>query len=175
MTTQTYCTIAEVKDLLSDHGALLAADDDEDAAVDASGTESDVYENCIERAAVKMNMAVANTKYTLAELANNGWMKWCNAVMAAVTLRRRRGNPCPLSLLEEEKELLETLKLIQTGQLDNIGGQASSLDCLPAVTNLTTEPWRRMPVRRRQDISTGSRPDGTRKSWDESPAYDYTI
>ena len=164
-----------MKDLLSDHGALLAADDNEDAAVGSSGTESDVYDNCIERAAVKLNMALCNTKYTLAELATNEWMKWCNAVMAAVTLRRRRGNPCPLSLLEEEREFLETLKMIQTGQLDNIGGVAAAMDCTPAVSNLTTEPWRKMPVRRRDTISTGARPHGSRKTWDETVSDDYII
>ena len=175
MSTTIYCTIADVKDLLSDHGVLVAADDNENDLVDSSGTESTVYDNAIQRAAVKLNIALSNTKYTLAELSTIDWMKWCNAVMAAVTLRRRRGNPCPLSLLEEEKEYLETLKMIQTGQLDNIAGVAAAMDCGPAVSNLTTEPWRKMPVRRRDTISTGKRADGTRKTWDESTSDDYTI
>ena len=175
MTTQTYCTIADVKDILSDHGVLVAADDNENELVDSSGTESTVYDNAIERAAVKINMALANTKYTLAELASLAWMKWCNAVFAAVALRRRRGNPCPLSLLEDMKEFLETLKQIQTGQLDSIAGVAAAMDCGPAVSNLTTEPWRKAIVRRRDTISTGSRASGTRKTWDETVSDDYII
>lgn len=175
MTTQTYCTSDEVKHVLSDHGVLVAEDDNENDIVDGSGTESDVMTNVIERGAVKLNMALANTKYTLAELATIPWMKWANAVFAAVKLRRRRGNPCPQSLLEEESEFLETLKQIQTGQLDTIGGVPAAMDCGPAVTNHTTEPWRGMPVRRRDFISTGSRPDGTRKSWSETVHDDYVI
>lgn len=150
-------------------------DDNENGLVDSSGTESTVYANAIERAAVKINMALVNYKYTEAQLSGNAWMKWCNATMAAVALRRRRGNPAPTSLLEQEKEFLTALDQIKTGQLDAIPGTAPTLDCLPAVTNLTTEPWRKMPVRRRDTISTGARPDGTRLNWSESVGYDYVI
>ncbi len=42
MSLQTYCAIADVKDILSDNGVLYRTDDDESGSVAGSGTESNV-------------------------------------------------------------------------------------------------------------------------------------
>lgn len=171
MTVQTFCTIADVKDLLSDNGVLYRTDDDESGAVAGSGTESTVQSHAIELAAVKMNMYLQQTAYTLTALANNEWCKWCNAVKAAVALCRRRGNPVPQSLLQEEQEFDRMLEMLRKGQIDAIPGTNPSHESTPVTINFTTEPWRRHPVRRKDGSSTGQRPPATVKRHDEIPYY----
>lgn len=171
MTVQTYCVIADVKDILSDNGVLYRTDDNEDGSVAGSGTESTVQSHAIEFAAVKMNMYLQQTAYTLTALANNEWCKWCNAVKAAVILCRRRGNPVPNSLLQEEQEFERMLEMLRKGTIDAIPGTNPSFETTPVVTNFTTEPWRRTPVRRRDGSSTGQKPPATVKRHDEVPHY----
>lgn len=179
MTVQTYCTAVHINDVLSDNGVRFRADDDQSGAVAASGTESTAVSNAIERSATRMNMALQHTAYTLSALASNEWCKWCNAILAAVQLCRRRGNQVPQSLLQEEQYYLETLGLLQRGVLGDIPGTHPSFETMPTVTNYTPEPWRAgMPVRRREVTSTGSRPPGTVKSWPSYPlgvASDWSI
>lgn len=175
MTVQTYCTIAHVKDILSDNGVLFRSDDDEDGVLESSGTESTAQSNAIERSATKMNMMLQQTAYTLADLANNEWCKWCNATMAAVALCRRRGNPVPQSLLQEEQEYMRILEYLRAGKIDMIPGTTPSLESTPTVTNFTTEPHRVMPVRRRDANTTGTHPTPPVKHHDEYPTRDWSV
>lgn len=172
MTVQTYCAIADVRYILSDHGVLASTDDDESGSVNGSGTEALVHTNAIQLAAVKMNMVLQSTCYTLTALANNEWCKWCNAVKAAVALRRRRGNPVPQTLIQEEQEFDRYLEMLRKGIVDAIPGTAPTLESIPTVTNFRVEPWRRMPVRREASTSTGQAPPATVKRHDEYPTWD---
>lgn len=174
MTVQAFCTIADVKDLLSDAGVLYRTDDDEGGTVGGSGTESTVQANAIERAATKMNMALQQTAYDLDDLADNEWCKWCNATLAAWELCKRRGSPVPQSILEDVEYYLDTLNQLKTGQLNAIPGTNPTRETTPTVTNYTTEPYKAMPVRRRSHISTGTNPPGQVESWDEEPRQEYS-
>ena len=177
MTVQTYATAANVQHLLSDLGVTFRIDDYQTGTPGANTTEANAVTNCIEHAATKMNMIFANfTLYSLASLASNEWCKWCNAVKAAVALCKRRGNPVPMSLLEDEQYYEGYLKLLQNGVVAVIPGTVPTIDGRPALTNFTTEPFRPgMPVRRQDHISTGTTPDGTTKNWPSYPIYNYEI
>ena len=174
-TSQTYCTVADVKDILSDNGVLVRTDDDESGAVAGSGTESTVQANAVDRAASKMNMYLEQTAYTLVSLANNAWCKWCNATIAAVEFCKRRGNPVPQPLLEDFQWYMDMLMQLARGVFHAIPGTNPAVETSPTVSNLTTEPYKHMPVRRRPFTSTGKPPDGHHLSWPEEPRRDYSI
>jgi len=152
MAIQTYCTIANVKSILSDHGAEAFADDNLDGSLSA-GEEQYITDAISRAAALKMNIYLSG-RYDLSDLASNGWCQWANATFAALLVSMRRNNPAPQSLLAETQELTETLKAIQAGRMP-LPDQSESYDQRPTVSNFDVERWRaRWPVRVREDEST---------------------
>ena len=109
MTTQTYCTVADLQDVLGAFAYSVSINDTETGLITSDDTEHAT--NAIERAATAMNAYLAQ-KYILSELANSDWCKWVNADWAAMLLMERRNNPSgPLAQkVIEHKQLLADIR-----------------------------------------------------------------
>ena len=154
--TTTYGTRAGIESIMSP-ATLLAHIDDDQTGTESAGETAHVT-NAIERAAVRINMAVSR-QYDLADVTSNTWLVWANNVLAAEMLYARRGNPAPQSIMDAAKEIESLLTEIQWGRA-SLPEQVPSYDFGPAVTNFHVEPGRRIaPVRVSREESTGANPE----------------
>jgi hypothetical protein len=157
---QTYCTQTEIEQVLSSSGLLSRADDDETEVID-----SGIVSAMINRGASLMNAYLNCTQYSLSDLANDEWCKWCNATLSAYLFATRRGNPAPNSLQDERDQYFEWLDQIRNGQM--CLETAPTLETTPTVTNFRVQPFRgKAPVRRQERTSTGKVPPGKVKKFD---------
>ena len=159
MAVQTYCTILEVEQILSEHGVTAYVDDklcyERDTDEDATALAM------IERAAeMVLNFRLCN-RYLIPDLSGNSWCKWANATIAAMYTATRRNNPTPESLQRDVEEIYENLRQIANGWM-KLPNQRESFDMSPAVTNYDVERIRSVqPVRVVVEESTRPRPAGT--------------
>ena len=160
--TQTYCTKSDIS-ALWDPADLLASVDD-DASGTYSPTEDGYITRAIERAAGRMN-AYLEQRYKLADLAANAWCRDANAAIAAYLLSIRRGDPAPAPLQLQYDAYMSDLYEISRGLL-GVPEAPPSLEMIPTVSNFRIDPRQsRAKVRRVSEISSGSPPGASRKSF----------
>jgi phage gp36-like protein len=114
MSTQTYCTLADIEAVWNPLSLLESVDDDGNATL--SPAEEALVEQAIERAAGKMHSYLL-LRYDLADLADNFWCRDCNAVLAAYFLATRTGSTAPDGLYFEYSRYLTDLANIRDGLL----------------------------------------------------------
>lgn len=166
----TYCERSDIETILSVAGLLACIDDDESG--DESPEESQHVVNAIERSAVKLNAQVGR-QYILADVANNAWMKWANAVLASAMLKRRRDNPLSETLAADVKEVEELANEIAWGRR-SLPEQVPSFDHSASLTNFKVEMGHQSsPVRVSVSESTGNAPEPGVKRNISSPIYPY--
>ncbi|HZL88953.1 MAG TPA: phage protein Gp36 family protein [Pirellulaceae bacterium] len=160
--TQTYCTKPDIEALWTP--ALLLASVDDDTSGTLSPTEEAYITAAIERAAGRMN-AYLEQRYPLADLAGNAWCRHANAAIAAYLLSIRRGTSAPAPFQLQYDALLSDLYDISRGRL-NVPEAPQTLEMIPTVSNFRIDPRHsRAKVRRVAEISSGSPPPGSRKSF----------
>lgn len=154
--TTTYCVRADIESLVGIPAVLACIDDDHDGVESAGDTLN--ITAAIERAAVEMNGAL-DRQYTLADLSDNDWCKWCNANLAAMFLFARRGNPAPSSVIEAAQAYRERLAEIMYGR-QQVPEQNPSFEHTPAVSNFKPEIGKYdNPIRVVREESTGAAPN----------------
>jgi len=131
MSTQTYCTKADLEAIWPPADLLASVDDDTSGTL--SATEESYIDRAIERAANFMNSRL-ETRYRLADLAGNAWCRDANAALAAYWLSTRRGDPAPAQLQQQYDAYLATLAEIAAGRM-KVPQAAESFDMTPTVTN----------------------------------------
>lgn len=115
-----YCTISDIKSILSSAGVVYAVDDDRSGG---NSTEEINYANdCIERADAHIQMLV-QTYYDVNQLPGNIWVKWCSATLAAVDIMTRRGEQVPSGLVYRWRQYQDALQRISIGQLQIPGAE----------------------------------------------------
>lgn len=162
MSTQTYCTRADVEASWTPADLLAAIDDDSSGTISAG--EEAIVTRAIERAANRMNAAL-EMRYSLALLAGNTWCRDCNAALAAYLLATRRGDPASDVIQEQYETWQHDLESIAAGSL-RVPQVVETLQHSPTVTNFAVAPLERIAtVRRLDDVSTGDLPSGAVKSF----------
>ncbi len=131
MTTQIYCTKADIEAIWPPTDLLASVDDD--ASGTLSATEDGYITRAIERAANQMNVRL-EMRYVVEDLADNTWCRDANAAIAAFLLSTRRGDSAPAQLQEQYDAYLAALAAIAAGRL-KVPQQAESFTALPSVTN----------------------------------------
>ena len=142
MSTQIYCTKADIEAIWP-AGSLLASVDD-DASGTLSATELSYIDRAIERAANFIN-ARLEMRYRLSDLAVNTWCRDANAAIAAYWLSTRRGAAAPAQLQQQHDAYVAQLVAIVSGSI-KLPQQAESFDVMPGVSNFAislAEPWRK--------------------------------
>jgi hypothetical protein len=161
---QTYCTKPDIEALWTP--ALLLASVDDDSSGTYSPTEDGYITRAIERAADRMN-AYLEQRYKLADLAANTWCRDANAAIAAYLLSIRRGTSAPAPFQLQYDALMSDLYDISRGRL-NVPQATQTLEMIPTVSNFRIDPRHSLSkVRRVSEISSGSPPSGSRKSFPE--------
>jgi hypothetical protein len=107
------CTESDVSDLLSVEGVVEASTDGDDG----DGSNQTAVSNAIERAESILKQYIAG-RYDTTALSSNTWAKWACALIAAVQLFRRRGNPLNAGLTESWDELKDHLERIREGSAE---------------------------------------------------------
>ncbi len=160
MAVTAYCTTTQLTQLWSQFGMNVRLDDNEDGLAD-----SGVADAVIEKSTTTVNRYLLQ-RYTVAVCAASAWVKWCTAVIAACDLARRRGNPVPEALADEEQRYLEALANILAGKENLVtddGVAPPALDNTPTVSNMMIDGrYRRAKVRRIPATSTGGTQSGGR-------------
>src|SRR3954469_21335327 len=113
MSTQTYCTRADVEAAWTPADLLAAVDDDASGTISAG--EEAIVTRAIERAANRMNSAL-ELRYSLDLLSSNTWCRDCNAALAAYLLATRRGDPASDLIQEQYESYLEDIEQIAAGR-----------------------------------------------------------
>ena len=156
MAVQTYCTRTEIEDILGIPGVLACLDDDE-SGIEESSPESAYLTSCIERGAIEINGQITY-QYTLASVASNDWLKWCNAYLAAYYLKTRRGNTCDEGIVDQVVEYRKLLNEIRWGRF-SLAGQLPSFSGAPSVSTFKPELMKvSNPIRVVEEESTGGTP-----------------
>lgn len=162
MSTQTYCTRADVE-VAWTPAALLAAVDD-DATGTISAAEEAIVTRAIERGANRMNGSL-EMRYGLVLLAGNAWCRDCNAALAVYLLATRRGVAASAAIQEQYEAFLLDLEQIVAGRM-RVPQASEALQHSPTVTNFAVDPNQPLAtVRRLDDLSTGDLPSGALKSF----------
>lgn len=104
------CTVEDIADLISLDGVIQASTDGDDG----DSVNDPAVDNAIERGEQILKQYISG-RYDTASLTTNKWAKWACALIAAVQLFRRRGNPLAPGLQESWDELKEQLELIRDG------------------------------------------------------------
>ena len=131
MSTQNYCTKADIEAIWPPADLLASVDDD--ASGTLSATEEGYIDRAIERAANHIN-ARLDTRYRLADLAGNTWCRDANAALAAYWLSTRRGAAAPAHLQQQYDAYLAALGEIAAGRM-KVPQAAESFDLTPTMTN----------------------------------------
>lgn len=142
MTTQTYCTKADIEEIWP--AAELLASVDDDASGTLSAAEEAHITRAIERAANVIN-ARLEVHYRLAELAGNAWCRDANAAIAAYLLTTRQGDPAPAHLTQQYDAYISALTDIAAGRM-TVPQITETFDVTPGVTNFEVrlnEPYRK--------------------------------
>jgi phage gp36-like protein len=170
-----YADRDDVERIWSQYGVMARADDDDDLD-DEDLNEEENVPFALSKGAADINVYLLQ-RYTVAVVQTSTWVRWVNALFAAVELARRRGNPVPQPLLDEYNRLLEILKAIASGEMPFVtdtGLAPPEHDNTPFVSNLTvdTRP-RRAKIRRVDATSTMQQGDRTRKQFSafDVPGY----
>ena len=162
MSTQTYCTRADVEAAWTPADLLVAVDDDSSGTISAG--EEAIVTRAIERAANRMNAAL-EMRYSLDLLAANTWCRDCNAALAAYLLATRRGDPASDAIQEQYEAWQDDLESIAAASL-RVPQVVETMQHSPTVTNFEVAPLERIAtVRRLDDVSTGDLPSGAVKSF----------
>lgn len=146
----TYCTIDDVRDLLSASGVSLASDDN---------PPSD-YGNALEKAGAKIDW-YCYKRYEPAQLANSPLVRDWAAVLAAWFLRTRRGNAPPQGLAILYQQAIQDLEEVKKGQAE-IPTLAVRRSYVPVliVKRSTQRPYNRGVVERSRGTSATGGPRG---------------
>lgn len=118
MATSLYCSIDDVENILSEQGVTLRVDD----------SPPTTNGNILDRASRRVDGYLLR-RYREERLAESPWVQHATAVLAAVLLCGRRGNPIPSSLKAEWDEYKEELQRIRTENADlaDVPERATSL------------------------------------------------
>lgn len=135
MAIQTYCDRDDIASIISELGVIASIDDSMDG-VESVNDELQVTK-AIERAALKINQHVRQ-QYKLLDVANNTWLTYANAVLAAYDLRKRRGNPVEGSINDEYQEVQTVLNDVRWGR-QQLPDQAPSFDYTPTTSSMQTQ------------------------------------
>lgn len=146
-TDTLYCTLADIKELLSVNGTIGRADDDNDGSI--SATEQTYFDRAINWATSRVNLYCL-AKYAASELVTSALVNEWAVLCAAYWLSCRRGNPPPGSFDDLYKSAIDDLKLIHSGsfQIPDIGYRDSAW---PAWSNIRVDqgyPLRKIRVER---------------------------
>src|SRR5262245_11686249 len=147
MSTQIYCTKADIEAIWP-AGSLLASVDD-DASGTLSATELSYIDRAIERAANFIN-ARLEMRYRLSDLAANTWCRDANAAIAAYWLATRRGGAAPAQLQQQYDAYVALLDEIVNGRM-KAPQQAESFEMGPGVVNFEVRLDERRRKARRVD------------------------
>jgi len=142
----TYCSIADVQDILSAACVTLTTDDG----------PPDAYGNALAKAGNKIDFYLAR-RYDPTYLATSSLVvDWC-AALAAYYLTCRRGNPPPPGIAVLFQGAVEDLKAVQKGQAD-IPGLALIKSHAPGMSKMraTLRPYARAVV----EVSQGTHAAG---------------
>lgn len=131
MSTQTYCTKADIEAIWPPADLLASVDDD--ASGTLSATEEAYITRAIERAANQMNVRL-EMRYRVADLAGNTWCRDANAAIAAFLLSTRQGAAAPAHLAEQYDAYLAALTGIAVGR-QKVPEAGESFSALPSVSN----------------------------------------
>jgi hypothetical protein len=158
--TTTYCARNDIGSIIGEPSILACIDDDRDGV--ESPAEQLYIAAAINRAAVEMNQSLCR-QYTISELVNNDWCKWCNAYLASWFLYARRGNPPPPSIVDSVQTYRQQLAEIMFGRFQ-VPEQNPSFDHTPTVSNFKPELIKSVaPIRVNEEESTGLHPVPSRK------------
>src|SRR3954469_7816563 len=114
MTTQIYCTKADIEAIWPPADVVASVDDDGSGTL--SATESSYIDRAIERAANFLN-ARLEMRYELTDLTANTWCRDANAAIAAYWLSTRRGAAAPAQLQQQYDAYIAQLADIAAGRL----------------------------------------------------------
>jgi len=131
MTTQTYCTKADIEAIWPPANLLASVDDDTSGTL--SATEDGYITRAIERAANAINSRL-EMRYQIADIAGNAWCRDANTAIAAYWLSTRRGAAAPAHLQQQYDAYIAALDEIAAGKL-KIPQAIESFDVTPGVTN----------------------------------------
>lgn len=138
-----YCTLNDIKDVLSTEGVDLRLDD----------SPPSTYADVIDEASQSVAFYTWE-RYSDSTLAANLWIKHATKVVGALLLCERRGNPVPVGILERFGRYEKQLELIRTAKA-KIPNAALRKSAVPVMSNLraVTRPYPRIVVEGTQ--STG--------------------
>lgn len=160
MPVQTYCSRSDIEAVIGEASVLACIDDDQDGQ--ESSTEKLIVTSVIERAALELNAALRH-QYILSDVADNDWLKWANAQLAAYMLRTRRNNPAEQSHLDTVTEIRRMMVEIRWGR-DQLPDQSPSFSHIPTVSTFRPELNNpNGPIAVDVQQSTGEAPGGNRK------------
>lgn len=162
MSTQIYCTRADLEAAWTTADLLAAVDDDASGTI--STDEDAIITRAIERAANRMNAAL-EMRYGLSFLADNAWCRDCNAALAIYLLATRRGTAASDPVQEQYEAFIVDLEQIVAGRL-RVPQAIEALQHSPTVSNFVVQPTQRVAtIRRVDDLSTGEMPSSGVKSF----------
>jgi len=142
MSTQTYCTKADIEAIWPPADLTASVDDNANGIL--SATEEGYITRAIERAANAINSRL-EMRYRIADLVGNEWCRDANAAIAAYWLSTRRGAAAPAHLQQQYDAYIAALEDIAKGRL-KIPQAIESFDVTPGVTNFEIhldEPYRK--------------------------------
>ena len=147
-TTYIFCTIDDVRDVLSAAGVTLASDDSPPTA----------YGNAIAKAG-NVIVKYLFRRYDPNSLMQSDLVKDWAAAVAAFKLRTRRGNPAPPGVIEAYQEALEDLKQMKAG-VNEIPGISPRKQYAPGLSKMrsTLRPYPRAVVEPSQGTTLGGTP-----------------
>lgn len=163
------CSIADVKDVMSDYGVAAYSQDSYPFLV----MDSARVTRMIERA--QSEILYFLTKYdgsALVASGTNEWLRWCCATFASFALSSRSGQVPSPALAARRDEYLESLREIRAGQ-GQIPGVSKTPEDIPAMSNLRIDPrWNVHRQRVEIPISTGKLDSSKTRSPDHFAAQE---
>jgi len=139
----TFCTKSDIESILSAALVARAVDDDEDGGVSAE--EDAAIDAAIRRAAGTIH-AYLGSRYDLASLADNVFLRDANAMLAAQALTSRRGNAAPAGV-QQQAEVIETRLVEMQAGRQRLPGAVESHDQSPQAVNFDVDLGRDDKIR----------------------------
>lgn len=134
-----YCTIDDVQRILSVEGVNYRIDDDPSE-----------YPDVIDEACREVDLYLL-PHYSTTTLSGNNWVKYQSAIITAVLLCERRGNPVPRGVDRKYERLTERLERIGSGELHVPGAVRRRTD-VPTLSapRIRLDPYPRTVIERRR-------------------------
>lgn len=164
------CTQADVEDILSVEGVLLATDDER-----AGSTVTSNVTNAIARATARFNAKVYKF-YTLTALTGNEFARWCAAYMSISQLFIRRANMLPASIQEEIAGWMEHLDKVEAGTAEIPGATRRFEQTGMSMSNLRYDMrYAVAKARVEHTISTGPTDSRVARRFDRRSYLDFDL